>query len=258
MTITLRKQSVEGTELAFIGDCLVGTAEKIAELQQLGAEILVQDGVPLAYRDGTYYSICGSVPRAFKVGTRCHKGDVHYVPESKTEYLEAMANHYSMFMPLAGDKIATASGIKTFVPGRGEWVAQTEGDALEMAVAFSRESEAVAMARAIAYNSGHSNILLAYRTSQVQNAVHYMPKRMSLVYENGMVIVDRAGASVLEQYGVKDGSEICIRFKSSKTIGRYLAVRGDLDSYFTNRVGEVQVSQPITLTLPLDYPVFVG
>ena len=258
MTTLMKREQFEDSSLMFIGETFVGTAANIEQLKPHGVSIVAHEGVALAYRDGTFYSLCGSSPKAFSVGTRCTKRDLHYVPETKMEYLESLASRYSMLMPIRDDKIVTASGIRQFVPGRGEWTARTEGDALEMAIAFSRESESVAMARAIAYNSGHSNILLSYRTTPINNAVHHVSKRISLFYEAGLVIADRAAQQTLDSYGISDGTEVCIRYKASKAIGRYLAVRGELDSYFTQKTHEVNVSTPITLTLPADYPVFVG
>jgi hypothetical protein len=253
----LSRLNVEGIALSMLGENLVGSFDAVQAYADLGVSFIEKDGEVLGYREGTYYAVSADM-QPFRVGSSCAKGDIHYVPASKAEYIENLSIHHPMLMPCGEDNIVTASGIRKFIPGRGEWVAETEGDALEMAVAFSREMRQLSLSRAIAYNSGHSSILPVYRASRVDDAVHHLPKKISLVYEHGLVITDRAGAETLNQYGIKDGNEICIRYKASKKIGRYWAVRGELDSYFTSKQNVVQVSQPLTLTLPADYPVFVG
>ena len=257
-TTSMKREKFHELELVFIGESLAGTAENVDPLLNHGLELFEHEGHVLGRRGNTIYSLCGAGPRAFAIGTRCTNADPHYVPTEWPEYLESLSAWYSSFMPLAGNKVATMLGIRQFVPGRGEWVAESKGDALEMAVAFSRESAMIVKARAIAYNSGHSNILQAFRVKQAQDAVLHMPRLISFVFEAEMVMVDKASKTALDSFSIIDGDEVCFAYKGSKVIGRYIAVRGELRSYFKRGYREVQTSMPVTFTFPLDYPVFVG
>ena len=257
-TTSMKREKFHELELVFIGESLAGTAENVDPLLNHGLELFEHEGHVLGRRGNTIYSLCGAGPRAFAIGTRCTAADPHYVPPTMPEYLESLSSWYSQFMPLRSNSVATLAGVKQFVPGRGEWVAESEGDALEMAVAFSRESAMIAKARAIAYNSGHSNILQAFRIKSVQDAVHHLPRLLSFVFEAELVMMDKASKEALDSLSVVDGDEVCFAYKGSKVIGRYIAVRGELRSYFKRGYREVQTSMPVTFTFPLDSPVFVG
>lgn len=251
----LRLESFNGTDLMFIGEHLVGTAATVKELQAQGKVIAEHNGAAIAVQGNSFFALCDG--REFKVGSTCKHGDIHYVADNHTNFLTSLASHYNQVLPCATGAV-TERGLREFTEGRGEWVAQSSADALEMAVTYQKEYCNVALARAMAYSANHSNILQSYKNTHIDNAIHRLPKMISLIYEAGLVILANGDGQRLRDCGIVDGSEICIRYSASKQIGKYIAVRGQLDSYFIRKLEEVKVSTPITLTLPSDYPVFVG
>lgn len=251
----LKHELFEGLDLVFLDNHFVGIASDVTALQKDGMQFSICDGAVIGLRGNSYYALCDG--SKFTIGSTCTKKDIHYTADSFDGFLTSMSSRYNSIIR-CNTGAFTEVGMKPYSPGKGEWVASTQSDALEMATQYQKEWQHVALARAIAYSTKHSSILQAGTLSIMDNARHRLPKLISVVYESGLVVVDRATQLMLDTYGISDGSEICMRYSASRNIGRLIAVRGQLESYFTKKVYPIDTSVPITITMPSDYPVFIG
>lgn len=250
----MHKINVEGTDLLFHGDHLIGAADKVADLIAMGMQFAEHDDTLVGFRDGAFYALCGE-PKAFRIGSVCKESDYHYRPESYAGFVDVMSNRYQRTM-LVTAGVVTEVGIREFKPGKGKWVASTQEDALEMAVAYKQEYDSAALARAIAYGTKQSRVI-STSSMQVRDAVHRLPKYISMVYEAGLVVSDKATGEVLQKNRVVDGTEIVLKHNAFKVIGRYIALRGELVLAIEDKSRKVE-PVPITVTIPQDYPVFVS
>jgi len=98
-------------------------------------------------KNGKWYgwshrAICG-----FKIGSTCKKGDIHYEPKNKKEFIQFIKNFYKDAYTYETTKDGVKITLKDskishmeFYPkewGKGEWKAESMEDAKQMAIAFA-------------------------------------------------------------------------------------------------------------------------
>lgn len=146
----------------------VGMEEHVQFLADREITHQLSHGTGFSPKDGKWYGWSHRAIYGFEIGSTCKKGDCHYVPANETDAIEQGINfwddeyhtytragmkdtvhsrpgvwiewEYTNDVPNKRLRGTTSSVFWAFPDtwGRGEWTAETEEDAREMAIAFNK------------------------------------------------------------------------------------------------------------------------
>lgn len=253
--IEVEEFDFDGSKFAVVAGNVIGSIEEVQRLTSLGLSFVLAGDQVVGVRENTAYAFHDGTVNAVSIGARITKNDLGYRPVVLDDFIAQSSKHFTNVIPTVCGAICEL-GILNFEPGRGEWKANTLDDAIVMAADIQRQASMIASARAIAYSMRHSSILPNYRVSSANNVSATRPPRLCFIFDHELTIVDKATGDKIRELGIKDGQEICMTFSGAKVIGRYIAIRGQLDSWFNTKKNDATVSTSVTFTFPLDYPVF--
>lgn len=253
--VEVQEIEFDGIKFAAVTGKVLGCIEEVQRLTSLGLSFVQVGDQTVGILDNTAYAFHHGTVNAVPIGSRITKNDIGFRPSTLDDFIVQASKQYSSVIPTMCGAVCEV-GILNFEPGPGEWKAETLLDAAHMAADIQKHSALLAEARALGYATRHSSILSNYRVSSAQNAAALKPKRICFIYDHEITIMDKTTGDTVRELSIKDGEEICMTISGTKVIGRYVAIRGQLESWFSTKRNEAQTSMPVTFTFPLDYPVF--
>lgn len=251
--------------------------------------------------DGKWYGWSHRAMYGFEPGSECTPGNCHYKPNTIEEYLDSLYAWYdhskNLKIVLTPDKkearitynivsessdptivnkdIIKHDSVEPVVLGKGKWTAQTEEEAKQMAIDFSKSvSSSLVNPEVFDWNSlcdvyGQPSEFLAeenipYKHYRADYLTHNNLNKFIVIRLSRDVLTDISTDRILERSGLsanerwKGDIELFGVFKGLGNItNRTIAVRMNAIGATKNGFRYKLIKESIVLTLPDYYPVYV-